>query len=197
MTPLLTFGQMLSVHARLRPDAPGARDLSRAMTFAAWNRRACRFANAILGLGLAKGDRVAVLAYNRVEWLEIYAGAAKAGVVAFTKSLAIEFGNYNIRVNAISPGAIQTEILSLEGMVPPDKMEEVLAASMETMLDFQVLKRIGLPRDIAEAALFLASNRSAQITGLDLIVDAGASLGDKVNRQAKMHADMAAILGSN
>lgn len=81
MTPLLTFGQMLSVHARLRPDAPGARDLSCAMTFAAWNRRSCRLANAFLGLGLAKGDRVAVLAYNRVEWLEIYAGAAKAGVV--------------------------------------------------------------------------------------------------------------------
>jgi len=82
MTPLLTMGQMLSVHAALRPDRPGARDLFRAMSFGAWNRRSCRLANALLGLGLSKGDRVAVLAYNRVEWLEIYAAAAKAGLVA-------------------------------------------------------------------------------------------------------------------
>ena len=45
----------------------------RAMTFRQWNQRSCQLANALLGLGLAKGDRVAVLAYNRVEWAEIYA----------------------------------------------------------------------------------------------------------------------------
>ena len=82
MTPLLTMGQMLSVHAALRPDKIGARDLARSMTFLEWNRRSCRLANALLGLGLAKGDRVAVLAYNRVEWLEIYAAVAKAGLIA-------------------------------------------------------------------------------------------------------------------
>ena len=52
------------------------------MTFRQWNDRSCRLANALLGLGLAKGDRVAVLAYNCVEWLEIYAATAKAGLVA-------------------------------------------------------------------------------------------------------------------
>ena len=52
------------------------------MTFRQWNERSCRLANALLGLGLAKGDRVAVLAYNCVEWLEIYAATAKAGLVA-------------------------------------------------------------------------------------------------------------------
>jgi acyl-CoA synthetase (AMP-forming)/AMP-acid ligase II len=46
------------------------------------NRRSCRLANALLGLGLAKGDRVAILAYNRVEWAEIYAATAKAGLIA-------------------------------------------------------------------------------------------------------------------
>jgi acyl-CoA synthetase (AMP-forming)/AMP-acid ligase II len=58
----------------------GARDLDRAMTFAQWNERSCRLANALLGLGLSKGDRVAVLAYNCVEWVEIYAATAKAGL---------------------------------------------------------------------------------------------------------------------
>ena len=82
MQELLTFGQMLTVHARLLGDRIGARDLSRALTFRQWNERACRLANALLGLGLAKGDRVAILAYNCVEWLEIYAATAKAGLVA-------------------------------------------------------------------------------------------------------------------
>ena len=82
MKNVLTLGQMLSVHARLQPDRIGARDLERSMTFAQWNARANRLANALLGLGLAKGDRVAVLAYNAVEWVEIYMAAAKAGLVA-------------------------------------------------------------------------------------------------------------------
>jgi fatty-acyl-CoA synthase len=82
MKDLLNFGQMLSVHARVTPTRLGARDLERSMTFAQWNERSCRLANALLGLGLAKGDRVAVLAYNCVEWCEIFAATAKAGLVA-------------------------------------------------------------------------------------------------------------------
>ena len=82
MRNLLNLGQVLSTRARLSPDRIGVRDLERAMTFAQWNARACRLANALLGLGLAKGDRVAVLAYNCVEWAEIYAATAKAGLVA-------------------------------------------------------------------------------------------------------------------
>ena len=52
------------------------------MTFRAWHERSCRLANALLGLGLAKGDRVCVLAYNCLEWLEIYAATAMAGLIA-------------------------------------------------------------------------------------------------------------------
>ncbi|HLX14197.1 MAG TPA: AMP-binding protein [Bradyrhizobium sp.] len=82
MKDLLNFGEMLSVHARLAPNRLGTRDLDRSMTFAQWNDRSCRLANALLGLGLAKGDRVAILAYNCVEWCEIFAATAKAGLVA-------------------------------------------------------------------------------------------------------------------
>ncbi len=81
MVSLLNLGEVLSTSARLFPERTGARDLDRAMTFREWNRRACRLANALLGLGLEKGDRVAVLASNRVEWMEIYAAVAKAGLV--------------------------------------------------------------------------------------------------------------------
>src|SRR6202158_2518812 len=82
MTGLPHVGEVLRANARLFPERVGARDLERAMTFRQWNARACRLANALAGLGLAKGDRVAVLAYNAIEWLEIYAAVAKAGLVA-------------------------------------------------------------------------------------------------------------------
>jgi len=82
MNDLPNVGEVLRFYARILPDKIGARDLDRAMTFREWNARACRLANALLGLGLAKGDRVAVLAYNCVEWLEIYAATAKAGLIA-------------------------------------------------------------------------------------------------------------------
>ncbi len=78
----LTIGQMLAVQARLFPDRLGARDLDRAMSFRVWNERARRLANALRGRGLAKGDRGAVLADTRVEWAEIYAATAKAGLIA-------------------------------------------------------------------------------------------------------------------
>ena len=78
---VLNLGEVLTTNAQLFPNRIGARDLERAMTFPQWNARACRLANALLGLGLEKGDRVAVLAYNRVEWMEIYAAVAKAGLV--------------------------------------------------------------------------------------------------------------------
>ena len=79
---LTSFGQALSLNARLFPDRPGASDLERSMSFLQWNRRSCQLANALLGLGLTKGDRVAILAYNCVEWMEIYAATAKTGIVA-------------------------------------------------------------------------------------------------------------------
>jgi len=79
---MLNLGEIVAAHARLLPEKVGARDSRRSLTFAQWNARACRLANALLGLELAKGDRVAVLAYNRVEWMEFYVALAKAGLVA-------------------------------------------------------------------------------------------------------------------
>jgi fatty-acyl-CoA synthase len=81
MKELLNLGEMLSAHARLSGERIGARDLDRSLTFAQWNERACRLANALLGLGLGKRDRFAVLAYNSIEWLEIYTAASKAGLI--------------------------------------------------------------------------------------------------------------------
>ncbi len=82
MNHLLTVADAVATHARLQPHKVGARDSRRALTFAQWHERANRLANGLLALGLAKGDRVALLAYNCVEWMEIYVALARAGLVA-------------------------------------------------------------------------------------------------------------------
>ena len=82
MQDLLNVAQVLTQHAARLPNKIAVQDLARAMTYSQWNERACRLANALLGIGLGKGDRFAVLAYNCIEWMEIYAAAAKAGLVA-------------------------------------------------------------------------------------------------------------------
>src|ERR1700741_561732 len=78
---LLHFGDIIATNAYLSPDKIGTRDLTRSFTFHEWNDRSCKLANALVGIGLEKGDRIAVLAYNCLEWMEIYAAVAKAGLV--------------------------------------------------------------------------------------------------------------------
>ena len=82
MNCLMNISDAVATHARLTPSKIGARDSVRSLTFAEWHERATQLANGLLALGLSKGDRVALLAYNRVEWMEIYAGLARAGLVA-------------------------------------------------------------------------------------------------------------------
>lgn len=123
--------------------------------------------------------------------------AAKAGVIALSKSLATELGAYNIRVNSISPGPIFTDIIAMGADVSEAHKAAILDAAMSAMIEMQVLNRVGQPRDVAQAALFLASDAAAQITGLDLVIDGGASLGDRVNRQEAMAEQMTAIMAGN
>lgn len=82
MNRLLTVADAVATHARLRPYRLGARDSRRALNWADWDARASRLANGLLACGLASGDRVALLAYNCVEWMELYVALARAGLVA-------------------------------------------------------------------------------------------------------------------
>jgi fatty-acyl-CoA synthase len=82
MNQLLTLSESVAAHARMRPGKLAARDSHRALTYRDWDERAGRLAAALQARGLAKGDRVALLAYNALEWLEIYAALARAGLVA-------------------------------------------------------------------------------------------------------------------
>ncbi|MFT3989501.1 SDR family NAD(P)-dependent oxidoreductase [Aestuariivirga sp.] len=92
--------------------------------------------------------------------------ASKAGINGFIKSAALEFAGYGITVNGIEPGNILTE-----GM----KMHRS-ADFIRTMEEAVPMGRLGTPRDIANAALFLASDDAAYITGTTIIVDGGQTL---------------------
>ena len=82
MSALLTLAESVAAHARTQPHKIGVRDSRRALSYAQWNHRASRLGDALLGLGLVKGDRVALLAFNTIEWLEIYVALARVGLVA-------------------------------------------------------------------------------------------------------------------
>jgi fatty-acyl-CoA synthase len=77
----LTAKDVLRVNASKWPDKIGEKDLYREFTFKEWNDRACRLANGLAGLGLKKGDRLGVLSYNCVEWMDIFAAGAKGGFI--------------------------------------------------------------------------------------------------------------------
>ena len=108
--------------------------------------------------------------------------AAKAAVVHFTRSVAIDLAEYGVRVNCVAPGHIRTEMTaySTPGMTP-EVIERVKKAVASVTDSSRPLKRQGTSADVAQAALYLASDRSAQITGVVLPVDGGASAGDSVN----------------
>jgi len=88
--------------------------------------------------------------------------ASKAGIVGFSKSVALELGSRNVRSNVVAPGFIETEMT--------DKLD---AAVVQSWRDGIPLKRGGKPEDIANACVFLASDMSAYITGQTLSVDGG------------------------
>lgn len=89
--------------------------------------------------------------------------ASKGGVIGLTRSLAREFGEHNVHVNCITPGAIQTE----------SEKNFVTDEQARSMVDMQSLKRRILPLDVARAALFLCSELSDGMTGQILNVDGG------------------------
>ena len=81
MINLPTIADAVATHARLSPNKLATRDSRRSLSWAKWHDRATRLAAALRKLGLAKGERVGVLAYNRIEWMEIYVAMARAGLV--------------------------------------------------------------------------------------------------------------------
>lgn len=95
-------------------------------------------------------------------------GASKGGILALTRSLAQAHGKHNIRVNSISPGDVETYIVRQYFENQPDPVKA--RAEVESKYS---LRRIGRPEEIADVALFLASNESSFITGANIVADGG------------------------
>jgi 3-oxoacyl-[acyl-carrier protein] reductase len=91
--------------------------------------------------------------------------ATKGGLIAFTKSCAKEFASRNIRVNAVAPGFIQTEMTA---QLPPEVVENYAKAIP--------LGKMGLPEDVARLCLFFASDDSTYVTGQTIAVDGGLTM---------------------
>ena len=94
--------------------------------------------------------------------------ATKGAVTALTKALAVEYASYNIRVNAIAPGYVNTALTARFLKNP---------MISKGLLDKTPMGRFGTPEEIAKAALFFASDDSAYVTGAELAVDGGMSAG--------------------
>jgi NAD(P)-dependent dehydrogenase (short-subunit alcohol dehydrogenase family) len=96
--------------------------------------------------------------------------AAKAGLIEFTRCMAMELAEARVRVNCINPGAVETPIY--ETMMPPAAVK----LALKTFAHQTPLGRVGQPKDVADAALFLCSPAASWITGASLTVDGGLSL---------------------
>lgn len=109
--------------------------------------------------------------------------ASKAAIAHFTKVAAIELAEYGIRVNCILPGNVETGMLSSSlGDGQSDEMRASVEKELVALrLASQPLKRRGVPADVAQAALYLASERSSYVTGMLLPVEGGMIAGDPIN----------------
>ncbi len=92
---------------------------------------------------------------------------AKAGIIQFTRNIALEWARYNIRVNCISPGMLETDMM--QRTLSDEKMTSVLLKNTP-------LRKVGQTEDIVGTAIFLASNASGHITGENIAIDGGFAM---------------------
>ena len=103
--------------------------------------------------------------------------AAKAAVVHLSNCVAMQLGEKNVRVNCVSPGGIATGIFGKALGLPAEAAEKTAEAMKSALATFQPIPRSGITDDIANAAVFLASDASSFVNGHNLVVDGGATGG--------------------
>ena len=123
-----------------------------------------------------------VVGINPIKMNPIY-GAAKAGVINITRYLSIEWGPFNVRVNCVSPGWIATKILL-------EQQKKGKSADPNSVKRSVPLARFGMVGEIADAIVFLASERSSFTTGANLVIDGGLISGIKLYSLVKNRIEM-------
>ncbi len=112
--------------------------------------------------------------------------AAKAAVIHLTRSVANELGESGVRVNCICPGFIVTPIFLGGAQLPEEQLQTALGGIAGFAGQAQPIGRAGMPRDIAEAMLWLASDASSFVTGHALVVDGGLTTGMRWSDRQKL-----------
>jgi NAD(P)-dependent dehydrogenase (short-subunit alcohol dehydrogenase family) len=120
--------------------------------------------------------------------------AAKAAVIHLTRSVAMELGEQGVRVNCICPGGIATPIFGKAVGLSQDDADKTVRAMQFMLSAAQPIQRAGLPEDIAQAALWLASDDASFVTGHALVVDGGLIGGPQWSRRREGHERWEAML---
>jgi len=121
--------------------------------------------------------------------------AAKAAVVQLSRCVAMELGEHNVRVNCICPGAIATPIFGKGLGLSDERAEEIVPLMKGVLENLQPIKRAGLPDDIAQAALWLASDDSTFVNGHALVVDGGLTGGRSWSESQLRRSALRSALG--
>jgi len=121
--------------------------------------------------------------------------AAKAAVIHLTRCVAMQLGEQGVRVNSISPGGIATGMFGKVAGLPAEQAERTAELAKGALAAMQPIPRAGLPDDVAQAAVFLASDASTFVNGHDLVVDGGLIGGHRwTPQQERLQAMRAAFL---
>ncbi len=150
-------------------------------------------------LMLARGGgaivNTASIAGLQAGWGPIAYSSAKAAVIHMTRVAAAQLSPQRIRVNAICPGLIATSIFGASLGLPRAVADQMAARVADNAAKVQPVPKGGMPEDIAQAALYLASDASAFVTGTHLVVDGGITVGSRHAWDASGPSPFAELFG--
>jgi NAD(P)-dependent dehydrogenase (short-subunit alcohol dehydrogenase family) len=126
-------------------------------------------------------------------WGPLAYSSAKAAVLHLSRVAAAQLARHRIRVNAICPGIIATPIMGASMGMSLEVADQMAVQTAELGPKLQPIPKAGLPQDIAQAALYLASDASAFVTGSHLVVDGGATIGQPHAWNPQVPSPLAAI----
>ena len=128
-------------------------------------------------------------------WGPIAYSTAKAGVIHMSRSAAAQLSPQKIRVNAICPGLIATSIFGASLGLPREVADQMAARVADNAAKVQPVPKAGMPDDIAKAALYLASEDSAFVSGTHIVVDGGITVGGRHAWDPTAGSPFAALFG--